>query len=600
MWLVVLLFALAAISHAQSEKSSQALGELEQMLARATELRFGNETANLEVDAKSSVTVFNKILQLADQVKAELSEYEKSDFKTQSLREWDRIVGNAYNNLGEIWLYMENPEMMAQDFETALENFRKSEALGNVHAQHNLAIMYALGIGVVQDIPKAIVYDYFASNGGSLRAAMAMGYRHLKGLSVPKSCESAAKYYEIVADHVVDLSYESELQNIEITSLLDPSSRKKSSTDERDVVQYYQHNADAGDLNAQLSVGHMNYFGARGVRRNYQLAHHYYSYASAQGSPTAMAQLGQMYVEGLGVQQNNETAMQYFKRASEKGNPQAHYGVGYMYLHGYGVQKDLKLAYKYFKAGADGGYAEAQFALGTMHYTGEGVEQSESLALQYFTLASHQYHVRALYNLAKMYLNGVGTRPSCSMAVELYKKVAERGDWLTELKSAHKSYIEGDYEHAVMLYSRLAQEGIRSAQINAAYMLSLEQGYFYPNSNNISYLLWKHAADQGDSSALRIIGDYYYYGKLDLGYDLKKASEYYRNAAEKKDVHSMFNLGLMYQFGLGVDQDLHLAKRYYDQCADVDDKAYYPSSVAIAGLNLHRWFFEKSGNLFRF
>jgi SEL1 protein len=444
---------------------------------------------------------------------------------------------------------------------------------------------------------------------------MAMGYRHLKGLSVPKSCESAVKYYEVVADHgkqifdfeihlfkifnaVVNLSYDSELQNIEIASLLDQSSRKKSATDERDVVQYYQHNADAGDLNAQLTIGHMNYFGARGVRRNYQVAHRYYSYASAQGSTTAMAQLGQMYIEGLGVQQNNETAMQFFKRASEKGSPHAHYGLGYMYYHGYGVPKDLKVAYKYFKAAADGGYAEAQFVLGTMHYTGEGAERSDSLAIQYFTMASHQYHVRSIYNLAQMYLNGVGTRASCQMAVDLYKKVAERGDWLTELKDAHKSFIEGDYENAVMLYSRLAQEGVRSAQINAAYMYSHEQGYFLPNSNNLSYILWKHAADQGDSSALRIIGDFYYYGKLELGSDLKKASEYYRSAAEKKDGHSMFNLGIMYQFGLGVEQDLHLAKRYYDQCADVDEKAYYPSALAIYGLDLHRWFLRNFGYYF--
>jgi SEL1 protein len=394
---------------------------------------------------------------------------------------------------------------------------------------------------------------------------------------------------------VVNLSYDSDLPSIEITSLLDQSSRKKSPTDDEDVVQYYHHNADAGDMNAQLTLGHMYYFGIRGVQRNYQVANRYYSFAAAQGNAAAMAQLGQMHVDGLGVVQSNETAIQYFKKASEKGNAHATYGLGYMYFHGFGVPKDLKLAYKYFKAAADAGYAEAQFSLGTMYYSGEGAERSESLAIQYFTVASQQYHTRAIFNLAQIYLHGAGTRASCPMAVELYKKVAERGVWASELKKAHKSYIDGDYEHSIMLYTRLAEEGVRTAQINAAYMFSLEQGYFFENANNISYLLWKRAADQGDSSALRIIGDYYYYGKLGLNADLAKASEYYRGASEKKDVHATFNLGFMHQFGIGVDQDLHLAKRYFDLCADLDQKAYYPSAIMNYGLYLHRWVVRNFG-----
>jgi hypothetical protein len=39
-------------------------------------------------------------------------------------------------------------------------------------------------------------------------------------------------------------------------------------------------------------------------------------------------------------------------------------------------------------------------------------------------------------------------------------------------------------------------------------------------------------------------------------------------------------LGYMYEFGLGVDRDLHLAKRYYDRAYEYEPKAYLPSTLA--------------------
>jgi TPR repeat protein len=168
---------------------------------------------------------------------------------------------------------------------------------------------------------------------------------------------------------VVNQAYDSSLATIERAVLLDESARKKAVDEDESVVQYYMHSADAGDLNAQVAVGHMNYYGARGVQRNYNRARDYYNLAANQGSATAMAQLGQMYVDGLGVDQNNDTALEYFKKASKKGNAAATYGMGYMYFHGYGVKKDLDLAFKYFKSAADAGHADAQFALGTMYFS---------------------------------------------------------------------------------------------------------------------------------------------------------------------------------------------------------------------------------------
>ena len=43
----------------------------------------------------------------------------------------------------------------------------------------------------------------------------------------------------------------------------------------------------------------------------------------------------------------------------------------------------------------------------------------------------------------------------------------------------------------------------------------------------------------------------------------------------------MFNLGYMHELGLGMKQDIHLAKRFYDQAADTSADAKVPVYLAL-------------------
>ncbi len=57
-------------------------------------------------------------------------------------------------------------------------------------------------------------------------------------------------------------------------------------------------------------------------------------------------------------------------------------------------------------------------------------------------------------------------------------------------------------------------------------------------------------------------------------------------AADMRNTHAIFNLGLMHEAGDGVDQDFHLAKRYYDQVAEYDKEAKVPSVLAVSFLQV--------------
>ena len=71
------------------------------------------------------------------------------------------------------------------------------------------------------------------------------------------------------------------------------------------------------------------------------------------------------------------------------------------------------------------------------------------------------------------------------------------------------------------------------------------------------------AASQGFAPARVRLGDYHYYG-WGTDVDFGSAASHYRTASDQlHSAQAMFNLGYMYEQGLGMKQDIHLAKRYY-------------------------------------
>ena len=54
--------------------------------------------------------------------------------------------------------------------------------------------------------PQARVHYFFAASGNDSFARMALGYRHMQGLGVPRSCQTAVLYYQPVAEEVVELA----------------------------------------------------------------------------------------------------------------------------------------------------------------------------------------------------------------------------------------------------------------------------------------------------------------------------------------------------------------------------------------------------------
>lgn len=68
--------------------------------------------------------------------------------------------------------------------------------------------------------------------------------------------------------------------------------------------------------------------------------------------------------------------------------------------------------------------------------------------------------------------------------------------------------------------------------------------------------------------------------------DKMEASRYYQAAGDLHNTQALFNLGLMHEFGDGVEKDFHLSKRFYDQAAVYDSNAKTPSALAVMMLKV--------------
>lgn len=110
---------------------------------------------------------------------------------------------------------------------------------------------------------------------------------------------------------------------------------------QQDVIKYFEHAADGGDVSAQVALGQLSEHGIRGVPQDMGKAAMWFRRAANQGDSTAMAQLAGLTAQGLGVPQDNKTALELFQASAKLGNAAGYAGLGHMYMEGAGRSNPL-------------------------------------------------------------------------------------------------------------------------------------------------------------------------------------------------------------------------------------------------------------------
>ncbi len=149
---------------------------------------------------------------------------------------------------------------------------------GNVDAQFQAGMIYAMGKGVAEDDKQAAVWLGKAAEQGHREAQTKLGFMYATGKGVEQNSSS--------------------------------------------TIYWFYKAAEQGDATAQYNLG-LIYAQGQGVAKDNSLAFSWYSKAAVQGDAQAEYKLGDMYANGVGVAKDNKQAVALYRKAAKQGLTEA-------------------------------------------------------------------------------------------------------------------------------------------------------------------------------------------------------------------------------------------------------------------------------------
>ncbi|KAK6522659.1 ERAD-associated protein [Arthrobotrys megalospora] len=574
------------------------------------------------------------------QMSKTLHEAEHLLMRALSLKNPDALYLLAEMNFYGNWSHPKNTA-------TAFGFYKELASLtGNSTAQNMIAFMYATGYGgiIQKDQAKALLYHTFAALGGNARSEMTLAYRYHAGISTPRNCDEAAFFYKRVADkamayyhsgppggHYLPRNNHKIVDEIGGTygagASFGHTGRVAKRNDHNslslidDIIEYLLLLSNKGDLGATNQLAKLYYEGPRGLARDLRKARDLYfqlakkmwtkdgkeikdpSDAVLDVASKAAGYLGRMYLRGEAVPQDFALARRWFARGLKYSDTISQHGMAYLYENGLaGLEKNAEKATKLYKSAAEDDYGPAQVAIGKIFY-GRG---EYGVANKWFELATRHGEVEAYYYLAEINNQGNGRERSCGMATLYFKHVAEKVEALqAPLEWSHRMYKNGNKDAAILGFMMAAEQGYESGQANTAYLLDELKSRFPLDwwrvrrndalEQELALMYWTRSAKQQNIDSYVKMGDYYLAG-VGTEIDTEKAAACYNAASEfQQSAQALWNLGWMHENGIGVEQDYHLAKRYYDQALETNTEAYLPVTMSLMKLRARSFWNTVSG-----
>lgn len=513
-----------------------------------------------------------------------------------------------------------------------------AERTGNATTQFNVGLFYAVGMvkQVPRDQAKALLYFMFSASQGNIRAEMILAYRYYMGIGIPQSCQIAVEYYKKVADKAMNYFDSGPPGGISL-----PRLPRKFADDEGGIygegasvvssgpdykrkkkligkilkiekkgmdnyVDYYSYIAEKGDVEAQLLLAKLFYLGTSSIDRDFKKSFSYFKkiaklYWKKNGDPydekygpgaaETARYLGLMYFRGEGVPQNFRIAKIWFQRGINIGDAACQNNMGMIYLKGYGdTNIDIQKAAELFKAASDQGLSAAKVNLAKIYLA----QKDYTKAYILFELAWDKNPVEAAYYLATMSYHEFSKESSCQRTLTYYKYVSERiGSVYSTLDEAEKTYENNNIYMTLITSLIAAEQGYEAGQYNVAWLLDKEKSYlfryqenYFPMSDELSLIYYTRAAKQNNIDAMVRMGDYYLEG-IGTKADSSKAIKCFMSAADTGlSSLAAWNLGWMYENGIGIQQDFHLAKRHYTNALLTNSEAWLPVTLSLIKLRI--------------
>ena len=324
---------------------------------------------------------------------------------------------------------------------------------------------------------------------------------------------------------------------------------------------------------------------AGGVPQNVEEAEQWFRRAAAAGHAEAQQNLERLLAsieaaaeavtpaddlqKGLAAYEagDYETALAILTPLAWAGNADAQNTLGWMYDYGHGVEENDAEAVKWYRRAAEQGNAIAQNNLGKMYEHGIGVSQNDEEAIKWYRSAADLGHAEARQNLDGLLASTASAADGTASAANLQEGIAGLVEWgLPKDDSAEPA----DDNTAPVA------DDTASAVDEAALEAELRKGLDAYDANDYitAFTTWTPLAEAGYADAQFNLGWLYGFGRgvdEDDAEELKwyrRAIEGFRLRAEAGDAEAQNNLGRMYENGWGVEDDDAEAIKWYRLAAE--------------------------------
>jgi TPR repeat protein len=365
---------------------------------------------------------------------------------------------------------------------------------------------------------------------------------------------------------------------------------KKDDSIEQDyykAVLWYRRLAKQKDAAAQCNVGVM-YKDGLGVRKDPLEASKWFIWAAEQGDSNAQFYLSEFKFDGVALRKDEEEGLYWLNKSVRQRNIKACYTLGTLYLgEESGLEEYIEYGLVLLKFSAKNGFIQAQLDMALVYQNGLDVQQDLQKCINYYEMACHGDSGEAEYELAMIYLHEESIPKDSLKAYDLMKRAYDKGDSEAKelfLDTTWNSPDVPNYPKIIMnMFIDAAQNDINDLHYQIGYNYEIgiydsdrDRYAFDVNYTNATecYLV---ASNNGDSRADYRLGMMHEYGK-GVNKILNKAIYYYERASLKENTRANYRLACFYLEGYGVTQDLLKAFHYFTKASI---KGYIQASKAL-------------------
>jgi len=398
-----------------------------------------------------------------------------------------------------------------------------------------------------------------------------------------------------------------ESPNQSIKEQVELAKKYYKSKDYSQALTWFQKAATQGDSYAQFRLGGMYHYG-EGVEQNLKNCAFWYQKAADHGDSNAQNNLGYMFLNGIGVEQSYMKALALYQKSADQGNAYAQNNLGEAYVSGKGIIQDSSKAVEWFSKAAAQDLSGGQLNLGWYYMNGFGnLSESEidyTKSIYWNQKAADNGNSEGFNNLGWLYQNGFGVGKDLIKSAELYQSAISLGikngvdkerideaksrlskvnslikanaaqeqqdetiDAEAQIKLANEFYSKKNYKEAIVWYRKAADQGNIAGQYNLGILYEKGLGVKTDLDQAISW--YQIAANQNDKDAVTHLtnAQIKLAGQLYQAKNYKEAVSLYRTLAEQGNSVGQYNLGILYEKGLGVSTDVEQAKVWFQKAA---------------------------------